>query len=192
MSTTQPIRSKAELQRFKNYFQTCSPNPRNNLLIVFGLNTALRISDILSIKWEDVFAFDKGVFRTHLLVNEQKTGKDARIYLNKNIKDALRLSMKETAPLPENYLFSSSKCKERPISRIQAYRIIRRAAEDCGIDGTVSCHSLRKTFGYHAWKQGTSSVLLMNIYNHSSFQVTKRYLGIEQDEKDSVYKTICL
>ena len=56
--------------------------------------------------------------------------------------------------------------------------------------GVVSCHSLRKTFGYHAWRQGVPPVLLMNIYNHSSFQVTKRYLGIEQDDRDRIFKNI--
>ena len=50
----------------------------------------------------------------------------------------------------------------------------------------------RSTFGYHAWKQGTPPALLMNIYNHSSYQITKRYLGIEQDDRDDVFKNISL
>ena len=70
--------------------------------------------------------------------------------------------------------------------------IIKKAANACNISGVVSCHSLRKTFGYHAWKQGISPVLLMNIYNHSSFVVTQRYLGIEQDDRDNVFKTITI
>lgn len=37
-----------------------------------------------------------------------------------------------------------------------------------------------------------SQAVLMEIYNHSSFEITKRYLGIEQDDKDSVFLEINL
>ena len=61
-----------------------------------------------------------------------------------------------------------------------------------GLEEHVSCHSLRKTFGYHAWKQGVPPVMLMKIFNHSSYQITIRYLCIEQDEKDEVFRNIAL
>ena len=78
-----------------------------------------------------------------------------------------------------------------PLCRTQAYRIIKKAAEETLLSNThISYHSLRKTFGYHAWKQGISPVMLMDIYNHSSFDITKRYLGIGQDERDSIFLKI--
>ena len=58
------------------------------------------------------------------------------------------------------------------------------------MEGNISCHSLRKTFGYHAWKHGIQPALIMNLYNHSSMENTKRYLSIDQDERDSVYLNI--
>ena len=88
------------------------------------------------------------------------------------------------------FVFTSQKQQNTPLSRIQAYRIVRKAAVSCGIEGVIGCHSLRKTFAYHAWKQGTSPALVMSLLNHSSYEITKRYLGIEQDEKDSVYRNI--
>ncbi len=70
--------------------------------------------------------------------------------------------------------------------------IIKNASLKLGISGNISCHSLRKTFGYHAWRQGVPPAVIMDIYNHSSMTMTKIYLSIDQDEKDEVFYSINL
>ena len=195
MSTTQPIRDKESLQKFKNFYKTQKPNPRNYAIIVLGLNTALRISDILSLTSEMVYDHNK--VREHIVVKEQKTGKINRILLNREVRKALNLYrhflVKSAAYKAGNpYLFPSPYVSQRPLSRYQVYRMIRNAAESVEIQEKVSCHSLRKTFGYHAWKQSVPPAMLMDIYNHSSYQITKRYLGIDQDDKDQVFEKIRL
>jgi integrase len=85
------------------------------------------------------------------------------------------------------YIFKSRTGINQPIGRISAFRIIKKAAADLNIEGTISCHSLRKTFGYHAWKKGIPPALIMSIYNHSSIEITKRYLCIDQDDKDKAF-----
>lgn len=190
MSTTQPIRDAEQLKLFQDYYLYEKPNPRNYMLIIIGLNSALRISDILNLKFGDVYDFQKKQWKTHLEVSEQKTGKRNRIYINKKIRSALENYTDPSQIEASARLFSSQKQKEHSLSRYQAYRLIKRAAVFAGLESNISCHSLRKTFGYHAWKQGTPPVLLMNIYNHSSYQITKRYLGIEQDDKDEVFAKI--
>ncbi len=70
----------------------------------------------------------------------------------------------------------------------QSIWIIQKAAQKCGMKEPVSCHSLRKTFIIMLEKNGTPPALLMSIYNHSSYEITKRYLGIEQLDKDEVYE----
>lgn len=192
MSTTQPIRNVEKLKQFKNYFRYVKPNARNYMLIIIGLNTALRISDILHLTYGDIFDFKENEWKTHIRVKEQKTGKTNQIYINREIKNALEAYSDYSASAPDDWLFNSQMHTKQPLSRYQAYRIIKEAAAYAGLDSNVSCHSLRKTFGYHAWKQGTPPILLMNIYNHSTFQVTKRYLGIEQDDKDAVFEKIRL
>lgn len=74
MSATQPIKNKNDLTRFRNYYKEEELKPRNYALIVMGLNSALRIGDILSLRWEDVRR--ESAYRRHIWIREQKTGKD--------------------------------------------------------------------------------------------------------------------
>lgn len=196
MNVAQPIRDAEDLRNIKNYYMESDHNKRNQLLIVMGLNTALRISDILNLKWSSVYDFERKEFKTHILLIEQKTGKKSRIFLNENIQLVLReyreeLLKKRKPVRREQYLFRHTN-RNIPISRSQAFRIVKEAAEECRITGVICCHSLRKTFGYHAWKQGVHPAMLMNIFNHSSYQVTKRYLGIEQEDRDMIFENIML
>lgn len=196
MNTAQPIRKQQDLEAFMDYYKTVNQNPRNQLLISMGLNTALRISDLLSLQWENVYDEKKNRFLGHIELIEAKTEKLNCIYMNDSIKQALLAYgsyVREHTGRKlsgSDFLFKGN--KNTPISRVQAYRIIRKAADGCELSGVISPHSLRKTFGYHAWKQGTPPVLLMEIYHHSSFSITQRYLGIEQDDRDEVFKNICL
>ena len=196
MNSAQPIKKTRDLEKFKNYYKEIKPNYRNELLIILGLNTALRISDMLSLEWHSVYDFDKKEYRNHIIIQEQKTGKISQIYINSNVLDALKdyreyLRRKEKTIDPDTFLFNHSN-KNVSITRTQAFRIIKEAADYYSLSGVISCHSLRKTFGYHAWKQGVPPVLLVTVFNHSSFNITKRYLGIEQDDKDKIFKKIKL
>lgn len=196
MNLAQPIKKTRDLENFKNYYKEIKPNYRNRLLIILGLNTALRISDILSLKWNDTYDFEKKEYKNHIIITEQKTGKMSQIYINSNVLDALKdskeyLEQRNQIITSNTYLFNHSN-KNVPITRSQAFRIVKEAADYYSISGVISCHSLRKTFGYHAWKQGASPALLVTIFNHSSFNITKRYLGIEQDDKDKIFKKIKL
>ena len=196
MNLAQPIKAVSDLVNFKDYYRKIKPNARNELLIVLGLNTALRISDILSLTWNDVYSFENNAYRNHIIITEQKTGKMSQIYLNSNVTNNLKkykeyLNSKNKTIETDTYLFNHSN-KNETITRIQAFRIIKEAADYNHISGVISCHSLRKTFGYHAWKQGVAPALLVTVFNHSSFDITKRYLGIEQDDKDKIFKTIKL
>ena len=156
MNTTYPIREYRDIKRLEDYFLGRGEY-RNYLLIVFCLNTALRI------------------------------GKTAKVYINRQIRSAIALYLKNSKK--SIYLFDNG--MDGHISRVQAHRIIHSAGVMLGM-GDLSCHSLRKTFGYHAWKSGVPPALLMEIYNHSSYNVTKRYLGIAQEDKDKVFNNVVL
>ena len=193
MSITQPFKSTDEIDKLKQFFYD-KGEIRNYVLITLGINTGLRISDLLQIQWGNVWNFDTQIFKGHVIITEQKTGKTANIFLNDCCKECLLQLKKEMSDriIPQEYIFKSRNGENRPIGRNRAYTIIKNACKALGYEGNFSCHSLRKTFGYHAWKQGTAPAVIMSIYNHSSMEVTKRYLSIEQDDKDEVYKNILL
>jgi len=195
MSTTQPIRDKKKLRDFKNYYKSSTPDFRNYTLIIVGLNTALRIGDILHLTYDAVYTEKK--VRSHIVIKEQKTGKENRIFLNHEITLVLtayrKILVKTKMHRDGNpYLFPSPVVKNAPLSRYQAYRIIAKAAADTGLEDHISCHSLRKTFGYHAWRQGTDPMLIMTVLNHSSIRITMRYLCIEQEDRDKVFRRLQL
>ena len=193
MSVTQPFKSTDKIEKLKNYFYA-KGEIRNYVLITLGINTGLRISDLLQIRWENVWNFRIREFKSHLVITEKKTGKTANVFLNDNSKESLRLLKSEMFDriIPQEYIFKSRNGENKPIGRNRAYTIIKNACNSLGYEENFSCHSLRKTFGYHAWKQGAAPAVIMSIYNHSSMEVTKRYLSIEQDDKDEVYRNILL
>lgn len=192
MGTTQPLKKVEEVQELKEYFKAkgiC----RDFTLVTLGLNTALRISDMLSLRWKNIYDFKNKKFYTHIQIHEQKTGKLNRVYLNQAVLEALEcLRMEQNELYPEKVVFKSRKGDNMPLSRYRAYTIMKTAGQELGLGNNFSCHSLRKTFGYHAWRTGIAPAVIMHIYNHSSFQITKRYLGIDQDDKDDVFRHINL
>ena len=135
MKITQPIRDIAELKKIKRYYREVKPNKRNSLLVVCGLNTALRISDILKLRWKDVYNENLLSFKSHIDVREQKTGKKTTVFINKNLKEAFASFLKDIiakkgklCEVMEQFIFLGQKSNDKPISRIQAFLIISEAA----------------------------------------------------------------
>ncbi len=126
MSTTQPIRDKKELHKLLGYFLE-KGELRNYVLTVMGVNTALRIGDLIKLTWDDVYDFENHSVLPSVTLTEKKTGKSKIVALNKQIVGALTLyspAAKHGCPL-----FVSRKGVNKAITRVQAYRILRAASE---------------------------------------------------------------
>ena len=192
MGTSQPIRSLDELTAFRSYYLNKEVNLRNYMLICMGLNTALRISDMLQLKWGNVYDFDRKHYAKHIVVCEGKTGKETRIAINNNLIDAFEMYMGSLKSVSGNDYIFTGKTKGTHLSRSQAFRIITHVAEALNMENGISCHSLRKTFGYHHYRKFKDIVVLQKIFNHYSPQVTLRYIGIDQDIIDNSYNNFIL
>ena len=170
MEFVEPLRTQEELDAMNYYFKNRSE--RDYLLFYMGINVAFRISDLLGLKVGDVRGRDKVRRR------EMKTGKLREMVILPKLKRVL-----------EEYLFKSTRYKNsnRPITRTQAYRILKAGAKECGIKN-IGTHSFRKTFGYHFYKESRDVVTLMKLFNHHDPSITLRYIGIERDEMSKAVK----
>lgn len=180
--TVEPIRDKKQIEKMKKYLM--NHNERDYVLFVVGINSGLRISDLLKLRVEDVQGKDR------VILTEQKTGKVKNFRLGDGSIRAIKSYLKNTG-MTEGWLFPSRK-GDNPITRIQAYRIINDAGVVAGVKDNIGTHTMRKTFGYHAYRQGVDIAMIMQTLNHSSASITKRYIGITQDELDEVYVNLDL
>jgi site-specific recombinase XerD len=183
MQTVQPIKDKDKIEAMKKILRASTL--RNKLLFVLGINTGLRISDILSLTIADV-ATKKGIV-DRLELREQKTKKKRTIALSKKACRLIERYIEKERPNAgfDEPLFRSQK-GGKAISRQHAYEILNDAARSVGIIERIGTHSLRKTFGYFAYKQGIDLAMIQKLLNHSSQTETLRYIGITQEQMDEV------
>ncbi|MCS1350311.1 site-specific integrase [Mechercharimyces sp. CAU 1602] len=178
-----PIKSKKKINAMKRQL-----NDRDRLMFVIGINSALRISDILRLKVSDVRNKD-GSLSEYIFVREEKTKKSKMFLVNGANKRELTAYL--TPDMSDNaYLFPSRKGVNKPITRFQALRILKQAAKRVGIKENVGTHTLRKTFAYHRFKSGVELTYITKALNHSSQRETMRYIGIEQSDMDEIYAGI--
>nr|WP_295681160.1 site-specific integrase [uncultured Lachnoclostridium sp.]DAD78543.1 MAG TPA: site specific tyrosine recombinase [Caudovirales sp. ctCiv1] len=177
MNTVEPIRDINLVFDIADYLRLW--NEKYYVMFMFGIYSGLRISDILPFRVRDVNSKD------YIYIREQKTGKEKRFPINNELKKIIKNYIADKKDY--EYLFKSQKGKNKPISRQQAWKILNNAAEAFGVCA-IGTHTMRKTFGYHMYQQTHDAVTLMEIFNHSSIDVTLRYIGINQDNKDSLIK----
>ena len=196
MKSVEPIRDTKTIKNMRAILK--SQSTRNELLFILGINVGLRISDILKLKVKDLTKLNTKAPKDYVIITEIKTRKTKKFYIGDIVKKVIENYMKENDnPGFDTYIFLSRKGINMPITRQQAYRIINNAAESLGIverndqgnliHGEIGTHTLRKTFGYHSFQNGTSLELLMDLFNHSSKTQTLRYIGITEEQKKNVY-----
>ncbi len=157
---------------------------KNYLLIYYLLNTGLRISDTLNAR-----IGDRNGLR---ILHEQKTGKRKELPINDHLAEKINMYALKNNLTDTDYIFFSERDPKDHIKRNRAYQILSEAGEMIGIQ--LSAHTLRKTYGYLQYstyertngQQGASLPELMHLFNHSTPEITLRYIGIEQENLDHI------
>lgn len=175
----EPIRNRADIERVERVLKYYSY--RDWMVFKVGINTALRVGDLLKLKvWQ--------VKATHLNLHESKTRKLKRFYINDSMRPLLEDYIKYMDDA--DFLFRPIRKNAQP-STGAVYRTIRDAARLCGLS-QIGTHSMRKTFGYHFYRETGDIALLMELLNHSHEKETLIYIGVIQEELDSSVKTFFL
>ena len=156
-------------------------NYKMSLLIALGCFTGLRISDILALRWEQILSTEE------FTIIEKKTGKKRVLRLNPQLQQHIRECYEQIQPIgikapilvsQKGTVFTSQRINVVLKEIKKKYRLKIK---------NFSCHSLRKTFGRQVYNMNSDNselalVKLMELFNHSSLAITKRYLGLRQEE----------
>ena len=171
MNFVEPIRDERKFRDIQEYLKRT--NERNYIMLITGTYTGLRISDVLKLKVSDVK--DK----KFIYIREKKTGKQNIIELNPLLIKAYKSYCDDK--FQDEYLIKSRNGINRPLTRVQAYNILKEVGEEFGVEN-LGTHTMRKTFGYHYYKKTKDVATLMKMFNHSDPSITLKYIGIIQDE----------
>lgn len=144
------------------------------LYIMIAINTGMRIGDLRELTYEELQ-------KDELNIIEGKTKKPRKIVLNERLKEAISKFS------GTGLIFVSQKGKVYATQSIN--RLLKKHFDTK--DRNISSHSLRKTFGRRVYDRNEQSeqalMYLSELLNHSSIAITRRYLGIRQEELNDIY-----
>lgn len=179
MKVVEAIKDMQKLLFIKSYLSNRSP--RDYCLFLLGINTGIRINDLLHLHVKDVMSIHGDIF--HFL--QSTAYNNPPVYLNSSVRQALIACINDCELKHHDFLFKSKKTSE-PITRQQAYRIINEAARKAGITEAIGTHTLRKTFGYHAYQQGIAVSFIQKRLQQGTPSETRHYIGAGEVNIDPI------
>lgn len=194
----EPIRDKRDIERIEDILFAINTPKGNRMFVMFevGIYLGLRIGDMLTLKVGDIRG-KQGFYFTPQKTDERhrKDGslnpkwKAKRLYVTippelRNIVNHMYRDAPDDAPLFPSRQATGGKIE--PITRKTAYMDMKEIARLSGLKYSIGCHTLRKTFGYHVYRQNNDVAWLQAWFQHSSPAVTLVYIGIADDEKKAV------
>lgn len=194
---TVPIKKTKDIERMMNYLKMQIKKTenssiwkkyiarRNYIMVLLGLNTALRTEDILQLRAINII-------KNRFVITENKTLKDQKFYLNQQVQNEVLQFITDFEIGDHEYILQSrtqSGGDNKPITRSQAWKIMKVIGDAIGINYTFGMHSLRKTFGYHyvirSKDKATALLDLQKIYNHGSIKTTQLYINWSDDDVET-------
>lgn len=157
-------------------------NDRDRSIVVLFLNTGLRLSELLSIKVDDI--------KDDSLTIIGKGNKERTIALNKNTIDCINNYLKiRPDVVKQDALFLSTHYKQMSKSTVQ--KMIDKYLAKIGRPD-LSTHKLRHSFATFLVKQNIDIKTVSEILGHSNLSTTSRYLHVDLDQKRKAVASVDL
>jgi len=177
----EPITDPKHIKAIKLLLST---EPRNKLLFVLGINSGCRIKDLLMLKVKDLQGYEVG---HRIVIREGKTAKQNVIIINQEIKNSLDEYIAFAKPSLEEYLFRSRKGVNSPLTTYRVTRLVKSWTESINLKHNTGAHTLRKTWCFiQRTKYSVPWEVLSLRLNHSSPSVTRRYMGVKEQEVEKI------
>ena len=186
--TVEPIRKDIHVKKMIKILE--KQNSRNALVFRMGLNTILRIGDILKLKANSVVDED-GNIREYLVTQENKTNKCKKIKLTSLIREEIANYITEYDLQYNDHLFFSFRDPNKPIDRTVAWKFLKSASKKVGIPN-FGTHSMRKTLAFTIYDKTKDINLVMRMLNHTNPSYTLRYIGVTQEMIDDTYQEFAI
>lgn len=164
------------------------------LYFVFSCATALRVCDVMSTNWGDVVSRD-GSVKSIFVKKELKTGKIRKISFSRSTSERITRLYSDLGCPDLNSPMFANKWGDKPWTTQYLNAELKRIRDKYDISiANFSTHTFRKTFARNYWESQKRSsgalILLMDVLNHSSIAMTKKYLGITDEEIAEVYSNL--
>ncbi len=188
MKGTRPLTQPeihAVLKSFRGKYQA-----RDRALFLLGLKSGLRISELLSLRVGDVIQYGTMVERISVDRSSTKGGREGRtVLLHPEARAAIDLWLGELEAEggleSDRFLFPSRKGRNRPVSRVHAWRVLRGAYTENELPGKLGTHSMRKTFAARVYEAlGGDLVKTQRALGHRNINSTAAYLSFKEEEID--------
>lgn len=169
---------------------------RDRALVLLGIKSGFRISELLSLRLKDVVQHGKLVDRVSVRRRSMKGKISGRtVLLHPEARKAVLSWLKQLQPCnrwrADTFLFVSGKGDNRPITRIHAYRLLRTACQANQLQGVLATHSLRKTFAHRIYERlGHDLIKTQQALGHRSITSTVQYLSFSEAEIDRAIREI--
>jgi integrase len=164
---------------------------RDKLLFCMGIRTGYRISELLSLKLEDVYDFSLGIVKTHVKVSKRSVkgkAQSRQLPMHSSVRETVNALVQglakdcRTGSLYSGMWLFQSRVHGRAISRNQAHVILKRAYAAAKLEGPLACHTMRKSFAKAIYNRlGHDLIQTSHALGHSSVSTTQRYLPEDTD-----------
>ncbi len=162
---------------------------RNKVMFQLMLNTGLRVSEAVSLRWEDV-----NLTSGKLMVREGKGAKDRTLWIDESQLDELgewkERQVEEMVKLPK-WVFSTLREGNagKKMSIQQVWKTLKTYADKAGIEKDISPHTLRHTFATDLYRETGKIRLVQKALGHADLSTTMIYTHIVDEELEGAMKS---